>query len=154
MEFVASGSVAELVQDTGPLPWVEAIAIGVKLSGAVETAHRAGILHGDVKPENVLLSLYGEPELADFGVARLLEMTRTLTGRISVSLVHAAPEVLSGAAPSQASDVWALASTVATLIAGKPPFLQEGEATAQPLVARILTAPTPDLRLVGVLSRR
>jgi len=150
MEFVPGGTLADLVRTAGPLAWEDAAAIGVKVSGAAETAHRVGVLHGDIKPENVLLSQYGEPKLADFGVARLVEMTRTLTGRVSVSLVHAAPEVLSGAAPSEVSDVWSLASTVATLMRGRPLFFEEGDATAQALVARILTAPTPDLRGLGV----
>ena len=53
------------------MDWREVLDVGVKVAGAIETAHRAGVLHRDIKPENVLISGYDEPKLADFGIARL-----------------------------------------------------------------------------------
>ena len=145
MEYLPGGSLAARVA-SGPLAWSDAVVIGVKLAGALATAHRAGVLHRDVKPDNVLFSEYGEPQLADFGVARLFGATRTATGAFSGSITHAAPETLSGMSASAASDVWSLASTIATAIAGSPPFGSPTKASLQALITSILTADPIDLR--------
>jgi serine/threonine protein kinase len=67
MEFMAGGSLADRMALTGPLAWSEVLEIGILIAGALETAHRAGILHLDVKPANVLMSRFAEPALGDFG---------------------------------------------------------------------------------------
>ena len=147
MEYVSGGSLAARL----PLAWPVAVEIGVKVAGALETAHRIGIYHRDVKPENVLLSGYGEPMLADFGVAKVADSSATPSGNITASLLHAAPETLSGARPSAATDVYSLASTIFALIAGRAPFaaVHEEESLA-PLITRIATGQVPDLRADGV----
>ena len=73
--------------------------IGVKLAGALETAHRRGILHRDVKPGNILLTEYGEPQLTDFGIARIAGGFETAAGAITGSPAFTAPEVLQGQPP-------------------------------------------------------
>jgi len=70
MASLPGASLAVRLED-GPLPEEEAASIGVKLAGALETAHSAGILHRDLKPEKVLISAYGEPALCDFWIARI-----------------------------------------------------------------------------------
>jgi serine/threonine protein kinase/outer membrane protein OmpA-like peptidoglycan-associated protein len=148
MEYLAGGSLTTRVT-SGPLPWSEAVVIGVKLAGALASAHAAGVLHRDVKPDNVLMSDYGEPQLVDFGVARLFGATRTATGAFSGSLTYAAPETLAGMSATEASDVWSLASTIATMIAGSPPFGSPTQISMQALITRILTAEPTDLRSFG-----
>ena len=118
MDYIPGGSLADLLESREPLGWVEAVDIGIKLAGVLETAHRYGILHRDIKPHNVLLSRYGEPLLADFGVATVRGGPETMTGQITGSLTHAAPEILDGKRPSRASDVYSLASTIYTLLLG------------------------------------
>ena len=71
MEFMSGGSLADRMARSGPLPWSEVLEIGMLLAGALETAHRAGILHLDVKPANILMSRFAEPALGDFGISRL-----------------------------------------------------------------------------------
>ena len=69
------------IHTAGPLDWRDALHIGVKMAGALETAHRRGILHRDVKPANILLTEYGEPQLTDFGIARVAGGFETATAR-------------------------------------------------------------------------
>ncbi len=71
MPYHARGSLADRVRREGRIAWPEALRIGVKLCGALETAHRTGTLHRDIKPANVLVNDYGEPQLSDFGTARI-----------------------------------------------------------------------------------
>src|SRR5690606_39135265 len=127
MEYMPGGSLADRMVAEGPLSWQEAVDIGVKVAGALETAHRAGILHRDVKPENVLLSAFGEAALGDFGIARITGGTETATGGITGSLSHVSPEVLEGNKPNATSDVYSLASTIYALIQGRAAFTSEAD---------------------------
>ncbi|MFV2102056.1 serine/threonine-protein kinase [Micromonospora sp. LOL_024] len=132
----------------GEPSWVPAVAGGIAIAGALATAHRAGVLHRDVKPANILISRYGEPKLADFGLARPCLATPGVARRlVTASVPHAAPEVLRGEPASVASDVYALASTVLHWIRGVPAFVDDSEVE---LLRRIATEPVPDLRAGGV----
>ena len=111
MEYAARGSLAARLRGEGPLGWADVLVVGVKLAAALETAHRAGLLHRDVKPENVLVTVYGEPRLADFGLARFTDDSVSQAGGVTTTVAHAAPELLRGRPPSVASDVYALGST-------------------------------------------
>ena len=71
MQYHPHGSVEDRIRDDGALGWRDALHIGVKVAGALETAHCRGMLHRDVKPGNILLTEYGEPQLTDFGIARI-----------------------------------------------------------------------------------
>ena len=68
MEYMPGGALADVVKDA-TMPWPDVVHLGTKLARALHAAHLAGILHRDVKPENVLVSSYGEPMLADFRIA-------------------------------------------------------------------------------------
>jgi serine/threonine-protein kinase PknK len=150
MEFMDRGSLADRAEREGPQPWHDVVAAVVKVCGGLDAAHRAGVLHRDVKPENILVSAYGEPKLADFGIARVEGGAETRAGGVTASLNHAAPEVLSGAPPSAASDVYGLASSAYALLLGSPPFARTTDATALAVVARVATEDPPDLRRWGV----
>ncbi|HSO97264.1 MAG TPA: serine/threonine-protein kinase [Acidimicrobiia bacterium] len=149
MEFLAGGTLAERLAGRA-ISWSEAAAIGIKICGALQRAHDSGVLHRDVKPENVLVSDYDEPKLADFGIARLHGGYETRSGIVTATFAHAAPELLEGKPPSAASDVYSLASTLYQLITGHPPFVIEDEDTLPAVIARIATQPPPDLRDRGV----
>ncbi|MDE3206114.1 MAG: protein kinase [Acidobacteriota bacterium] len=147
MDYLPGGTLADRIARDGRIGWQEAVDIGIKLCGALAEAHSIEILHRDVKPENVLISRYGEPQLADFGVARVGGGTATATasGSITGSLAHAAPEAVSGAPATAVTDIWSLASTISTLIAGRSPFHRDGDETLLPLLNRILTVDPQDL---------
>lgn len=150
MEFLGGGSFADRLIAQGPFTPAETASWGASLADALETAHRAGIVHRDVKPENILFSEYGAPKLVDFGIARMRNAYQTRTGFVSATLMHAAPEIVSGGAISPHADVYSLASVLFTVLTGHPPFYREGDETLAPLIARIATAPAPDLRPMGV----
>ena len=76
MQYHPHDSLDALIRKRGPLDWRDALRLGVKLAGALETAHRSGTLHRDVKPANILLTEYGEPQLTDFGIARLRAVSK------------------------------------------------------------------------------
>ncbi len=140
-----SGSLAERIERQ-PLDWTAAVAIGIKLAGAIESAHRAGVLHRDVKPANVLVSRFGECKLGDFGIARVEGGSETRSGGATASWEFAPPEIVEGHRPSPVSDVYSLAATLFTLIDGEPPFGRADAEGLTPLLARILTQP---LRKIG-----
>ncbi len=146
MPYVEGGSLADRL----PVPWQQAVSYGVRLSGALETAHRAGVLHRDVKPSNVLISAFGEPLLADFGIARVAGGFETSEGLISASIPYASPEVLDGRPGAPAGDIYALAATIFCAITGRPPFAAGPDEALVALYLRIVRDPVPDLRGRGV----
>jgi serine/threonine protein kinase/N-acetylneuraminic acid mutarotase len=150
MPFHAAGSLAERLHRVGRIGWPDALRIGVKLCGALETAHRAGTLHRDIKPANVLVNDYGEPQLSDFGIARIEGGYKTATGVFSGTISYTAPEVLAGNPPTIAADVYSLGATIFALIAGTAPHERK---PGEELVAhylRISSMPVPDLRPQGI----
>src|SRR5438093_1167376 len=95
-----SSAGAGLPSCTGPTSW---------RAGALDTAHRLGGLHREIKPETVLMSNFGEPKLADFGIAHVVGGTsQTRSGPVALSVLHAPPEVFDGKPAGTASDVYSL----------------------------------------------
>lgn len=152
MEYVEGGSLADALRRSGSLPVEMVLDLGVKLAGAIETAHRSGVLHRDVKPDNVLRSRYAQPLLADFGISRIRGGHRTESGVITATLAHAPPEILEGRPPTERSDVYSLGSTLYTLLSGRPPFTRVDDESPAGLVMRVLREPVPPL--VGNGDRR
>ena len=150
MEFMTGGSLADRLAERGPLSWFEVLDIGVLLAGALETAHRAGILHLDVKPANVLVSRFAEPALGDFGISRLPGVTVTMDGRVRATVTYSAPERLVGGVATVATDLYALGATLFALLTGAPAFAGESGEDLVVTAARVLREPVPDLRARGV----
>jgi hypothetical protein len=145
MRLYRRGTLADRVAREGALDAAEVVAIVERLASALGAAHADGVLHRDVKPENVLLTDAGEPVLSDFGIAALLDAAPAsgasgATG-IPCTVSHAAPEVLEHGTYSVAADVYALASTAYELLAGRPAFPDTGLRT----VAGILDQPPPPI---------
>ncbi|MGI8792441.1 MAG: serine/threonine-protein kinase, partial [Acidimicrobiales bacterium] len=149
MQLCAS-SLADRLRAGGAMEWPVAVSTAVKLAGALETAHRAGIMHRDIKPANVLLDSHDEPALADFGIARARGASETTSSSITGTIEHTAPEVLSGAKAHPGSDVYSLSSMLFSLVTGSPPFRKGGDEGLAPLMMRVVTEDPPDLRLEGL----
>ena len=142
---LCTGAISDRLRPGSGLPVAEVVRVGIKIAGALETAHRAEILHRDVKPQNILITEYGEPALADFGVARLRSSVQTTAGLFDLTTLHVAPELLEGGETSAATDVYGLASSLYQLIAGQPAFpAREGEPPAS-VALRIRHDPVPPL---------
>jgi len=150
MQYHKQGSLEARIRQFGPLPLDEVVRLGVKMAGALATAHRVGILHRDVKPANILLTDYGEPALGDFGIAHMPGGFETDRGTFTGSPAFAAPETLSGAPPSESSDVYGLGATLFATLTGHAAFerLSGEQLVAQFL--RIASESAPDLRETGI----
>ncbi|WP_165922589.1 serine/threonine-protein kinase [Pseudonocardia endophytica] len=149
------GSLHDLVGMRGPLPVDRVAALGSTIGRALRFAHSAGMLHGDVTPQNLLLRTSGAPVLADFGLAVLRDHAPTAAG---FTLLHAAPEALQpGVVIDERADVYGLGSTLYTVLTGAPPFPpRPGEDdAAYRSRARDEPAPRPDGvtdQMAGLLS--
>ncbi|MGW0174035.1 protein kinase domain-containing protein [Rhodococcus sp. NPDC003322] len=150
MPYYPQGSLDDRIRLHGPLSAAEVLRVGVKMAGALETAHRAGVVHRDVKPANILLTDYGEPLLADFGIAHITGGFETATGTVSGSPAFTAPEVLGGDPPTPAADVYGLGATLFAALTGHAAFERRSGEQVVAQFLRITTEPVPDLRVSGV----
>lgn len=150
MQYRQNDSLEALVRRNGPLDWGEVVRLGVKVAGALEAAHRVGTLHRDVKPGNILISDYGEPQLTDFGIARIAGGFQTSTGVITGSPAFTAPEVLEGAPPTPQSDVYSLGATLFSAITGHAAFERRRGEKVVAQFLRITSQPIPNLRGEGL----
>jgi serine/threonine protein kinase len=144
------GSLTDVLDRDGTLPWTDAVAIGADIAGAVQAAHDEGILHRDIKPDNILVSRYGHAQLADFGISSIFDSTMGARDAVTASVAHAAPEVLEGRRATPASDVYSLASTMVAMIRGRAPFSQSDDERVAAVISRIRREQPPRLAGFGV----
>ena len=150
MPYHSQGSLDVRIRRRGPLPVGKALRLGVKIAGAVESAHRLGILHRDVKPANILLTDYGEPALTDFGIAHVSGGFETATGTVQGSPAYTAPEVLGGDPPTPPADVYGLGATLFSALTGHAAFERRSGEQVVAQFLRITTQEVPDLREHGI----
>jgi hypothetical protein len=138
MEYCPPPHIAERYRKE-QIPVADVLDIGVRISSAVETAHRAGILHRDIKPHNILTSTFGTPLLTDFGIAAVASHGSTAVHGFSVP--WSPPEVFAEDPPLDVRiDVYALAATFYSLLAGRAPCVVPGaENDAATMIDRIQT---------------
>src|SRR5690349_5438262 len=145
MEF-CPGSLAQRYR-LERLPVPEVLTIGVKMASALESAHRAGLIHRDVKPSNILITSFGAPVLADFGISSSL--ARVAADEVlAMSIPWSAPEVVAEqTAGTIATEVWSLGATVYSLLAGQSPFerRERGQNSREHLRRRIAKASYTDI---------
>lgn len=123
MEYVPSRSLEQALHERGPLPPQRVAEIGLQVLGALRSAHRAGVLHRDVKPGNVLLTDDGKVVLTDFGQATVAgEAAVTRPGLVIGSPGYISPERASGEPGRPESDLWSLGATLYAAVEGRGPF--------------------------------
>jgi serine/threonine protein kinase len=128
MRLVDGTNLAELIQARG-LTADQAIELLRPLASALDTAHAAGLIHRDVKPQNILITAHGHPYLADFGVAKGSNTEDlTATGSFVGSVHYASPEQIKGLTLTPASDIYALTAVLYQCLTGQVPFPRETDA--------------------------
>ncbi len=150
MPYHPADSLAVRLRHEGPVAWPEALRIGVKLCGALETAHRNGTLHRDIKPANVLINEYGEPQLSDFGIAHIDGGYETATGFFSGTIDYTAPEVMTGNPATVVADIYSLGATIFALIAGNAAHERRKGEDLIAQYLRISSTGVPDMRTDGI----
>ena len=125
MRYIEGTTLAKRLAE-GPLPPREAAALLAKVAEAVHVAHARGVLHRDLKPSNILIDPAGEPLVSDFGLAKQLEDTESIThtGAILGTPCYMSPEQAAGSRGDvgPASDVWSLGAILYQTLCGRPPF--------------------------------
>ncbi len=123
MQYVPSRSLHELLSSDGALPPRRVARLGVEMASALAAAHAAHIVHRDVKPGNVLVTVDGTALITDFGISRAFgDAALTSTGLLTGTPAYLAPEIARGEGPTPSSDVFSLGSTLYTAVEGIPPF--------------------------------
>ena len=152
MEYIPGESLSATLKRTGALPWAEATAYARRMAEALATAHDKGIIHRDIKPDNVFVSP-GPPaaiKFVDFGIAKLFgefhagQRSRTQTGTVMGTPLYMSPEQCRGAgAVDYRTDIYSLGCVFFEMLCGRPPFQYEG---AGELVVAHLTQTPPRAR--------
>ncbi|HXT38376.1 MAG TPA: protein kinase [Chloroflexota bacterium] len=123
MELVDGQTLKEAIQASGPLPIPEAIRISIEVCAALTAAHARGLVHRDIKPQNILLTVDGAVKVADFGIARRTAAAAlTQTGTVLGSVHYLSPEQARGQEAGPRADLYALGVTLFEMLTGRLPF--------------------------------
>jgi len=146
MEFVEGQDLKRYIREHGPLRVAEAVRIAVAVCEVLDYAHRRGIIHRDVKPQNILLRRDGTVKVTDFGIARALSsVTITQTGTVLGSVQYLSPEQARGQPVGRAADIYALGVVLFEMLTGQLPF--EGDSPIAIAMAHVHDVPPAPRRL-------
>ncbi|MBV9821352.1 MAG: Stk1 family PASTA domain-containing Ser/Thr kinase, partial [Actinobacteria bacterium] len=151
MELVNGRTLRDLLREHGALPPALAVSILEPVLAALAAAHRAGLVHRDVKPENILLSDDGAVKVADFGLARAVEgdQSSTRTGLMMGTVAYCPPEQISRGTADARSDVYSAGVLLFELLTGKPPY--EGDSAMAVAYQHVHSdVPAPSSRRPGI----
>jgi serine/threonine protein kinase len=143
MEHCAGGTLTDVLASEGPFAPDRATHVAAAICSALDFAHRAGVVHRDVKPDNVLFSDDGTLKVADFGIAKAAYASGdiTTTGSILGTVTYISPEQAEGREPDARSDVYSTGVLLYELLAGRPPFA--GETDVATAMMHLREAPKP-----------
>ena len=124
MEYLTGGTLEDVLEKRGPLPWREVVTYAMEVCDALHYAHQRNVIHRDLKPSNLLLSEKGQLKLSDFGIAKDLDgEALTAPGRTLGTAAYMAPEQIRGEPPiSHKTDLYALGCLIYQMLAGEVPF--------------------------------
>ncbi len=140
--YLDGGSLKDLIDESGPMPLDQAESILRQIASALDYAHRRGVIHRDVKPDNVLLDSEGNAMLADFGIVKILEGDTglTATGGVLGTPAYMAPEQSQGEAITAQADIYSLGVIVYEMITGQQPYQAD---TPMQVMLKHITEPVP-----------
>ena len=141
MELLEGESLAARIDRAGPMPAAEAARVVAAVADALEAAHRAGVVHRDVKPGNVFLTSAGEVKVLDFGIASAAGDAALTTGDLIGTAAYLAPERVLGHRATPAADIYALGVVLYELLAGHRPF--EAGSEVELAMAHVNATPPP-----------
>lgn len=123
MEYIDGITLKEYIEQQGVLKWKEAVHFTVQILRALQHAHDKGIVHRDIKPQNIMLLSDGTIKITDFGIARFARSeTRTLTDKAIGSVHYISPEQAAGAATDARTDLYAVGVILYEMLTGRVPF--------------------------------
>lgn len=145
MEYIEGHTLKKYIQTNGPLPVQQAIKIMRQLVSAIANAHHNGIVHRDIKPQNILMDAEGNVKITDFGIAMALSATaHTKTNSVIGTVHYLSPEQARGGMATKKSDIYSLGIVLYELLTGELPFSAE---TAVAIALKHLQEETPSVRL-------
>ena len=121
-EYVAGSTLKQILRGRGPLAPDAAVKLGRQIAAALDTAHAAGVIHRDIKPDNILVSATGDAKLADFGIARVPDAALTKEGQFLGTPCYAAPETLDAGRYGPHSDLFSFAAVLYEAVSGVRAF--------------------------------
>ena len=123
MEYVSGRTLKEVIQQRGKLPYKVAAQIGIRILSALQHAHKNGIIHRDIKPQNILVDSEGHVKVSDFGIARVAGAnTITTDDSVMGSVYYFSPEQANGKNVTFASDLYSVGVVLYEMLTGQPPF--------------------------------
>lgn len=143
MEYIEGVILKEYISEKGSLPWREAVSIAAQICEGLAAAHKANVIHRDIKPQNIIMTPEGILKVTDFGIARASsQTTTTTTGGQAIGTVHyISPEQARGGYTDQRTDIYSLGVVLYEMLAGKMPF--EGESPVAVAIKHIQEKPVP-----------
>ena len=152
MELVEGPTLRQLLDDDGPLPPTRAMEITQSVLGALAHSHDVGIIHRDIKPANVMLTPTGQVKVMDFGIARVIDDTSSLTQTAAVigTAQYLSPEQASGKRLDLRSDLYSVGCLLFELLVGRPPFV--GETSVSVAYQHVREAPLAPSQLNPAVS--
>jgi eukaryotic-like serine/threonine-protein kinase len=160
-EYLPGRTLKDLVVETGPLPVARALELAIEIASGLAFAHQHGLVHRDVKPQNVLLNGDGQAKVTDFGIARSLDVEHTMTqaGTVLGTSIYIAPEQARGQAVDAQSDVYSLGVVLFELLTGDVPFRGESfvavalQHVHEPAPSVLERRPDAPLRVAAAVER-
>ena len=145
MEYVPGRTLAEALNDVGPISASKAAEVGIEVAAALSFAHRNNVVHRDIKPGNILIGSNGQLKVADFGIARALgsaaDSGLTAHGAVMGTAAYFSPEQAQGGQPDPRSDLYSLGIVLYEMVAGQVPF--SGDTPVSIAYKQVHEAPTP-----------
>ena len=150
MDYMPGGTLADQIRDLGKMPVGEAVKVIMQIAAALDVAHRNGLVHRDVKPDNILFAADGTPKLADLGVAKFNDDSRTMitmAGMMIGTPAYMSPEQLMDSHKIDArADIYSLGIVLYEMLAGRRP--NSGSTAVELLAKAIRGEPLPDIRKI------